>query len=159
MQFLLTYLINQILTPSTNAELQFLQRSHQKHITLPESTKCELRIPENTKTAQTQKTLPNNSTEFLVPLLKWGPTNQVYGFFESAQLAFILNRTLVIPPMYQHHTIRNSGNSRIENLNIPIGIRVNIEEISRNQKVTDFESYNKFCQAEMVAPSPNIQRI
>ena len=35
----------------------------------------------------------------------FGPNNQIHGLRESIILAVKLNRTLVIPPFYKHHTI------------------------------------------------------
>merc|ERR1712050_260760 len=42
--------------------------------------------------------------KFLIPLIAWGPNNQLRGFREAAILAIKLNRTLCIPPFYKHHS-------------------------------------------------------
>ena len=40
--------------------------------------------------------------KFLIPILNWGPNNQVTGLYESMILARHLNRTFVMPPFYRH---------------------------------------------------------
>ena len=39
---------------------------------------------------------------FLLPILKWGPNNQVIGFYEAMHMANALNRKLVLPPFFFH---------------------------------------------------------
>ena len=41
---------------------------------------------------------------FLIPILEWGPNNQLRGFMESMYIAIQLNRTLIIPPFFKHRT-------------------------------------------------------
>lgn len=43
-----------------------------------------------------------NKEKFLLPVLNWGPNNQLTGLYESMMLARILDRTLVVPPFYRH---------------------------------------------------------
>ena len=84
----------------------------------------------------------DKKTKFLLPILKWGPTNQVYGFFESAQLAHILGRVLVVPPMFQHGSVRGRY---LDDINVPVGLRTNLGVISRNQPTVSLETYKKYC--------------
>ena len=41
---------------------------------------------------------------FLIPILEWGPNNQLRGFMESMYIAIQLNRTLIVPPFFKHRT-------------------------------------------------------
>jgi len=41
---------------------------------------------------------------FLIPILEWGPNNQLRGFMESIYIAIQLNRTLIVPPFFKHHS-------------------------------------------------------
>lgn len=43
-----------------------------------------------------------DANSFLVPILIWGPNNQIRGFIETIFLAIKLNRTLLIPPFFRH---------------------------------------------------------
>ena len=52
------------------------------------------------------KTRPDR---FLMPLIGWGPNNQLRGFREAAILAVKLNRTLCIPPFFKHHSDSTSA--------------------------------------------------
>ena len=42
--------------------------------------------------------------KFLVPVLFFGPNNQIHGLREAIILSIKLNRTLALPPFYKHHT-------------------------------------------------------
>lgn len=42
--------------------------------------------------------------QLLIPIYANGPNNQVKSFYEAANLASVLNRTLVLTPMYRHNT-------------------------------------------------------
>ena len=42
-----------------------------------------------------------DKTKFLFPIYPYGPNNQVHSFFESLKVAEVLNRTLVLTPMYR----------------------------------------------------------
>ena len=42
-----------------------------------------------------------DKTKFLVPILPWGPVEQLRGFRESLLMAFYLNRTLCVPPFWR----------------------------------------------------------
>ena len=43
-----------------------------------------------------------NPDKFLLPILNWGPNNQMTGLYESMALAVSLDRTFVMPPMFRH---------------------------------------------------------
>jgi len=59
--------------------------------------------------------LYKTSTErYIMPVLIWGPMNQVEGLRETIALAIRLNRTVVIPPMYRHFTDPNGPNGIVD---------------------------------------------
>ena len=66
-------------------------------------TKC-FRIEKFDRFDQITPEHVTDSEKFILPHLKWGPTNQVFGMFESMQFALDTNRTLVIPPIFRHST-------------------------------------------------------
>ena len=39
--------------------------------------------------------------KFIVPVLPWGPVEQLRGFRETLLMAFYLNRTICIPPFWR----------------------------------------------------------
>lgn len=57
------------------------------------------------------ETSPNR---YIMPVLIWGPMNQVEGLRETIALAIRLNRTVVIPPMYRHFTDPNGPNGIVD---------------------------------------------
>lgn len=98
---------------------------------LSTTSSCPSPAPLNHPTTPTHNT---NSDSFLFPILKWGPTNQVDGLFESIKLAVITNRTLVLPPMYVHFTDHRTVASEASSNNtcstcIDPSVRVNTQEI------------------------------
>ena len=52
------------------------------------------------KDVQPQVTL--DPEKYLIPILTYGPNNQLRGFRETIFLALKLNRTIVPPPFYKH---------------------------------------------------------
>ena len=48
--------------------------------------------------------------KFLIPVLTYGPNNQLRGFRETIFLALKLNRTIVPPPFYKHSRTDESKN-------------------------------------------------
>lgn len=55
-----------------------------------------------------------STTRYIMPVLIWGPMNQVEGLRETIALAIRLNRTIVIPPMYRHFTDPNGPNGIVD---------------------------------------------
>jgi len=64
-----------------------------------------------------------------MPVLIWGPMNQVEGLRETIALAIRLNRTVVIPPMYRHFT----GISKI-----PKYSKKNLKNLKNSKKFEKF---------------------
>ncbi|XP_065188853.1 uncharacterized protein LOC135819551 [Sycon ciliatum] len=50
-----------------------------------------------------------DTTPLLLPILPYGPNNQFRGFRDALVLAEWLNRTLVVPPFFKHHTAVTGG--------------------------------------------------
>jgi len=48
--------------------------------------------------------IQTDPNKFLVPVLFFGPNNQIHGLREAIILSIKLNRTLALPPFYKHHT-------------------------------------------------------
>merc|ERR1712110_952940 len=60
-------------------------------------------VPQPDWTKEITPKYPQPADRFLLPILSWGPNNQITGLAESMMLARHLNRTLVVPPFYRHH--------------------------------------------------------
>jgi len=81
----------------------------------------------------------NSRQKFLLPILKWGPNNQIRGFYESLRLAIDTNRTLVIPPMFRHLY------DTLSEKNVPAYIRLNLEAINHYHSTVSLEDYKLAC--------------
>ena len=80
-----------------------------------------------------------DSNGFLLPILKWGPNNQISGFYESLHVAKALNRKLVLPPFFFHET------DRCRNKKMPqvLGeLRVNADSI---ENMVTLDQYKSVC--------------
>ncbi|XP_039262014.2 uncharacterized protein LOC120338144 isoform X1 [Styela clava] len=51
----------------------------------------------------TNPTLYLRPDKFLYPVGRWGPNNQLFGFFEAIFVAVVLNRTFVLPRFVKHY--------------------------------------------------------
>ena len=75
------------------------------------------------------------NTKFLLPIVKWGPNNQILGFYEAMHLSNYLGTKLVLPPFYFHE----SDFKRNKELQTVIGeIRVNAEGIDNLVNMNDY---------------------
>ena len=107
---------------------------------------CNINLPQLNE----HTTKPDD--KFLIALLKWGPTNQVYGFYETAQLAHILGRVLVVSPMFAGaKSTASVGSKYLSSIRFPLNLRVDIEEISKNQPVVSLDTYNRICKETTTA--------
>ena len=52
-----------------------------------------------------------NSERFLIPVLPFGPNNQIRGLRESMYIAIALNRTLIMPPFFKHKRNDNQADN------------------------------------------------
>ena len=83
------------------------------------------------------------STKFLIPVLKWGPNNQMMGFFEALSVAKSANRRLVLPPFYFHEKTQKHTKP-----SVPGELRVNIDAIP---ELVTLEEYKSFCGSDLDA--------
>lgn len=80
----------------------------------------------------------SDRTKFLLPIVKWGPNNQILGFYEAMHLSNFLGTKLVLPPFYFHE----SDFKRNKELESVIGeIRVNAEGIDNLVTLNDYKQY------------------
>ena len=56
--------------------------------------------------------MPLDPNKFIMPVLPYGPNNQLRGFRETIILAIKLNRTVVMPPFYKHRSDPSPGEIR-----------------------------------------------
>ena len=61
------------------------------------------RLHEKLKNSQTFSRKYQNESKYILPVLLWGPSNQLLGLQESILLAKLLNRTLILPKLYRHY--------------------------------------------------------
>lgn len=95
---------------------------------------CPTRVPKYT----TNFTVPSNA-KFLLPILKWGPNNQIVGFYEAMHLAKKLGRLLVLPPFFFHESDRLHSRRK---LHPPSELRVNSEGIPN---MVTMDEWYKYC--------------
>ena len=77
----------------------------------------------------------SDSTKFLIPILKWGPNNQMMGFFEALSVAKLTNRKLVLPPFYFHEKTQKHTKPFV-----PGELRVNVKAIPELVTLQDYKS-------------------
>ncbi|CAG5100503.1 Oidioi.mRNA.OKI2018_I69.XSR.g17028.t2.cds [Oikopleura dioica] len=83
-------------------------------------------------------------SRFLVPILIWGPNNQIRGFIETIFLAIKLNRTLLVPPFFRHSS--ESDADQIEHAALlPPEMVIDIESVARLVPVASYAEANRLC--------------
>lgn len=85
---------------------------------------------------------------FLIPLIAWGPNNQLRGFREAAILAVKLNRTLCIPPFFKHHSDSTSS-SKGGNDGLPAEVRIDLEGVRGLISTCETDEIQEACGARM----------
>lgn len=78
-------------------------------------------------------------TKFLLPIVKWGPNNQILGFYEAMHLSNYLGTKLVLPPFFFHESDHKRNTQR---KTVPGEIRVNTENIPN---IVTLEDYKTHC--------------
>lgn len=81
----------------------------------------------------------------LLPILKWGPNNQVSGFYEAMHLAKALDRTLVVPPFYFHESDKCRNHKKDH---VPAELRLNTDNIAN---MMTLDQYKQICGDQPVA--------
>ena len=128
--------------------------SENKPVTVSRTIKSSNSCPLNLKPFKTHPNLAKSLSEksrFLIPILKWGPNNQILGFYESYHLAKFLKINLVLPPFYFHRT---DNANKLHNLNesyVPGELRVNSQETFLEDILVDLEHFKKYCGSEVTA--------
>lgn len=69
-----------------------------------ENTRRHFTASRNTENAYRQPRVNSQGRKFLLPVLHFGPNNQLMGFRESIFVTMYLNRTIVIPTFLKHRT-------------------------------------------------------
>ena len=90
----------------------------------------------------------------LIPILEWGPNNQIRGLMETMLLAIKMNRTLVVPPFFKHHfdlTLQIHGAHGTERDALEPEIRIDPVALSRLISVIDVEQMRVQCKGQIDA--------
>ena len=90
------------------------------------------------ETLNAPPTYPTDQTKFLIPLLPWGPVEQMRGFREALLMSMYLNRTICVPPFWKEKTeqgVKSLGDG------LPGAARFDLEELGK---------IIKFCPTEMI---------
>ena len=82
---------------------------------------------------------------FLVPILIWGPNNQIRGFAETVFLAIKLNRTLLIPPFFRHTNDVNNEHASLLNPELVI----DIQELSKFVSIAPYSRAHETCHGKI----------
>merc|ERR1712050_655630 len=123
--------------PANNVEKQMLENS------LTMET-CNIQNPKSGK----KPIYETRRDKFLIPLIAWGPNNQLRGFREAAILAVKLNRTLCIPPFFKHHSDSTSS-SKGGNDGLPAEVRVDLEGVRGLISTCETHEIQEKCGAKI----------
>lgn len=66
-----------------------------------------------------------DTTRFLVPVLPFGPNNQMRGFREALFMAIATNRTIILPPFFKH--MRNDASANSNDIIVDAYHRLDVE--------------------------------
>lgn len=84
-----------------------------------------------------------HSDKFLVPILLWGPNNQIRGFAETIFLAIKLNRTILIPPFFRHTSDeQNDEHSTV----LQPELVVDIQALSKFISIAPYSAAHETCE-------------
>ena len=110
---------------------------------------CPISMKKSNKGSGSQSTKLANNTRVILPILKWGPTNQIAGFYETRKIAEFLDSKMVIPPFYlTNHDEKWSQEkfwSQPEKLLVPAKIRVNVDELEDSNEAITLGQFKKHC--------------
>nr|XP_039262015.1 uncharacterized protein LOC120338145 [Styela clava] len=85
--------------------------------------------------------------KFLYPVGRWGPNNQLFGFFEAIFVAVVLNRTFVLPRFLKHHLDKQSHSTEFTSPSHYVDVEYYCKFIS----CITLESFQKACGFEIDA--------
>ena len=83
--------------------------------------------------------------KYLIPIVKWGPNNQILGFYEAMDLARQLNRTLVFTPMFSHATDKTAKQKFVDP-----DVRLNIDGISSFIRSVSWQEAHVKCNNGLI---------
>lgn len=106
--------------------------------------KCNIQNPSSGK----RPIYETRNDRFLIPLIAWGPNNQLRGFREAAILAVKLNRTLCIPPFFKHHSDSTSA-AKGGNDGLPAEVRIDLEGVRGLVSTCETEEIQSKCGAKI----------
>jgi hypothetical protein len=109
--------------------------------------KCSIENPAVGVSKPIYETRPD---KFLIPLIAWGPNNQLRGFREAAILAVKLNRTLCIPPFFKHHsdlTLQTKNGISY----LPAEVRLDLESVRHLVSTCETSEIAKKCKSKIDA--------
>ncbi|CBY15212.1 unnamed protein product [Oikopleura dioica] len=76
--------------------------------------------------------------KFVVPILIFGPNNQIQGFRESLFIAETLGRKLILPPFFEHYTSEHSRGILSADAMLDISLLQNQFEVMLNIESKNF---------------------
>ena len=86
---------------------------------------------------------------FLLPVLCYGPNNQVVGFRESIVMAVKLNRTLIAPPFFKHK--RNDESATDDEQVLGADSRVDVDRLRELIPIKPGHSAHDACNNQFDA--------
>ena len=87
-------------------------------------------------------TYVTDQTKFLIPLLPWGPVEQMRGFREALLMSMYTNRTICIPPFWKEKSeqgMKSLGDG------LPGAARFDVSELSKIIKICPTEMIRSHC--------------
>ena len=82
------------------------------------------------------------SDKFLIPILAFGPMNQINGIFETIALSIILNRTFIIPKLYRHYQDYRKNNG---SWSIDPAFRISISKLNKLLPTVYSDEITRIC--------------
>lgn len=86
---------------------------------------------------------------FLLPILCYGPNNQILGLRESIVMAIKLNRTLIAPPFFKHK--RNDNSAMDDNQILEVDSRIDIDRLRELIPLKPSHSAHEACNNQFDA--------
>jgi len=106
---------------------------------------CKIDVPRTAGIVPKYHTDPD---KFLIPVLAWGPNNQMRGFREALILARKMNRTICLPPFFKHHSDKSTQGG---NVFIPPELRVDLSTLRSLTTVCETSEIQEKCAGHVDA--------
>ena len=88
-----------------------------------------------------------NSSKILIPILPYGPNNQLRGFRETLFLGEKLDRLVVPPPFFKHFRTDSTDHGFASSMVIEPNHRIDIDLMSENFQIIPPKVLSNFCNA------------